>query len=169
MCGHLNFYRGPTPSPSLGGGLPVFTMKPFRSFSECYCERFKVTPEQVTQEVFRRSLHPHARWLVGLLIFYDAFHFAADYELILSVGSIRRMRDFPVEAVRFNLHPVNHGFRRRKWLLRVSTKRLRSIVRETLEHQKIQAARSGRDFSAVPFKSPSINRALTQSTADRRF
>lgn len=127
-----------------------------QTFTECFCGNQKIANEKFADEVLARSLYPHARLVKWLLIFYDPYYFASDYELILSIGELRRSRDFQIEADRFNEHPANCGWLRRKFLLRVSTRRLRGIIRETLGHHAAQTGQIEKGFSAVPFKKPAL-------------
>lgn len=62
----------------------------------------------------------------------DPNYFAADFDLIYGVENLRRVRDFVTEAERFSGHPANRGWLRRAFCLRVSTSRLKALIRETL-------------------------------------
>lgn len=63
---------------------------------------------------------------------FDSDFFAADFDLIRAVGRVRRLKDFDTEAHAFAHHPANRGILRKKGRIRVSTKRLRSLMRETM-------------------------------------
>ena len=129
------------------------------TFKVHFCVTHNVTSEEFDRIVFNRSLYPHARFLKWLLFFYDPAYFDADIELITSVGQLNRMRDFASEADHYNIHLGNRGFLRRKWCLRISTSRLRSIMKETIGHHHHTAPRAKHEqgFSAVPFGKPILN------------
>jgi hypothetical protein len=124
-------------------------------FAECFCAKNNIPPEKYVRAVFNRVLykrtHPF-RWLLRVV---DPHYFAADYDLILGVAQACRMSDFVLEAERFNNHPANHGWLRRTFCLRVSTNRLKALMRETLP-QKARHVRSRRTVrehtSAAPFE-----------------
>ena len=127
-----------------------------QTFTEFFCVKHKISHDDFVREVFNRSLYPHARLLKWLLIFYDPYYFDPDHELIASAGAIGRVRDFVNEAYQFNIHPANCGWLRRKLRLRVSTQRLRAIIRETLGYHTAHVGSVGENFTAVPFKRPML-------------
>jgi hypothetical protein len=53
--------------------------------------------------------------------------------LIYGVEHLRKMRDFKTEAERFNEHPGNRGCLRRQLRIRISTNRLKRLIRTTLQ------------------------------------
>lgn len=59
-------------------------------------------------------------------------HFAADLDLVRAAGRLRRLRDLADEIADFNHHPANVGFWRTQLKLRLSTTRLRALMRATL-------------------------------------
>lgn len=71
------------------------------------------------------------KWLLPIL---RHNHFAADFDLIYGVERLRRLREYAAEVERFNEHPANRGWLRRSMQMRVSTTRLRALIRETLPH-----------------------------------
>jgi hypothetical protein len=102
------------------------------TFSECFCAKHNIPPEKFARAVFRLSLYRRTyffRWLLPLI---SQNYFAADFDLVYGVERLRRMRDFVSEAEHYNEHPGNRGFLRRTLRLRVSTTRLKAIIRETL-------------------------------------
>ena len=129
------------------------------TFKVHFCVTHNVTSEEFDRIIFNRSLYPHARFLKWLLFFYDPAYFDADIELITSVGPLSRVRDFSSEADHYNIHLGNRGFLRRKFRLRVSTNRLRCIMKETLGHHRHTSpiAKREQGFSAVPFGKPILN------------
>lgn len=105
---------------------------PDPTFAECFCAKHQLPRDQYAHEVFIRALHPGARRLRWFLRLLSRSYFAADYDLIYGVERLRRLRDFQEEAQRFHEHPANRGTLRRRFGMRVSTGRLRSLIRETL-------------------------------------
>lgn len=102
------------------------------TFSEAFCVAHDVPPENFVPTVFARTLYPQARPLVCLCRAIDRNFFAADLDLIRATGALRRCRDFPDDVIDFNHHPANQGFLRRTLRIRISTKRLKILLRETL-------------------------------------
>jgi hypothetical protein len=125
------------------------------TFAECFCAKYNIPPENYTRAVFNRALYKRTHLFRWLLRVVDLHYFAADYDLILGVAQACRMSDFVAEAERFNNHPANHGWLRRTFCLRVSTNRLKALMRETLP-QKVRHVRSRstvrENTSATPFE-----------------
>lgn len=124
------------------------------TFAECYCVKHNIAPEEFARAIFNRALYRRAllvKWLLPLL---HQGYFAADFDLIYGVERLRRVRDFATEAERFNEHPANRGFLRRTLCLRVSTNRLRALIRETLPRSAAGASSGPRASagSATPFQ-----------------
>ncbi|HSI09488.1 MAG: hypothetical protein ACAH89_07915 [Rariglobus sp.] len=104
------------------------------TFAECFCVKNNLTSDEYAREVFNRVVYRRVLWVKWLLPILSHNHFAADFDLIYGVERLKRMREFPSEAERFNEHPANHGWLRRSMLMRASTTRLRALIRETLPH-----------------------------------
>ncbi len=64
------------------------------------------------------------------------YHFAADYDFINNIGQLTRYRDFDLYMQGFSRHPQNCGFLRRGLRLRVSSHRLRFIIRDLILKEK---------------------------------
>jgi hypothetical protein len=97
----------------------------------------------------RRALYPHARLVAPIIAFLWPEHFDADLDFVRSVARLRRYREFFFESEEFAHHPANRGFWRLAAHIRISSRRLRRIVRATL-HQELDTEEDGR--SAVPFR-----------------
>lgn len=109
------------------------------TFADKFCAQNRVPPEEFVEAVLRLALRPKARavrWLLALIPDY----FAADRELIISVGRLQRLEAFDAEVMDFMYDPNNRGFLRRAMNLRVSTRRLYSLMRTTLRDQVPSAA-----------------------------
>lgn len=101
------------------------------SFAEKYCTRYGIAPSQHARAVLWRALHPLAQLLYPVLALpRDCFE--ADYELIRTVGRMTHLRDFDLEVLTHSHHPANRSFARRILKLRVSSRRLRVLMREML-------------------------------------
>jgi hypothetical protein len=125
------------------------------TFADCFCAKHNLPRENYARAVFNRVLYKRTHPFRWLLPFITPNYFAADFDLILGVEHMSRMRDFVLEVDRFNEHPANHGWLRRTFCLRVSTSRLRALMRETLpEKARSSSARGTQEAgcSASPFE-----------------
>jgi hypothetical protein len=125
------------------------------TFAECFCAKNNIPREEFARMVFNRALYPRTHLVKWLLPLFGRQYFAADFDLIYSVASLTRLRDFDIEVDRFNEHPGNHGWLRRTICLRVSTGRLKKLMRQTIP-RSIESAASGvvdddQDNTLVPF------------------
>lgn len=121
-----------------------------KTLAELYCARHGLNADECVETLLNASLYPHARFFARWLRMFRPRHFAADYEFVMSVGCLRRFRDFPVEADEFAQHPDNRGLLRRTLNLRVSTRRLRRLARQTL-HPELADGECLQDHTAAPF------------------
>jgi hypothetical protein len=119
------------------------------TFAESFCAQHRISPEQFAQAVFKEALYRRARVFAPVLHFFSHDYFAADFDLIYGVEHLRRVRDFTAEAERFNEHPGNRGWLRRRLCLRVSTKRLKTLIRETLAHSAARSAATASPFASA--------------------
>lgn len=118
------------------------------SFQETFCAQYGVAPQLFGPTVLRLTLYPHARWLAGM----NCRRFLApDRYFIVSVGRLRRWREFATEAEVFQHLPANRRFWRRHLCLRVSVHRMRILFSEVMggmplidpaESQQDEAARN---------------------------
>ena len=110
------------------------------TFEECYCAEHGITPAQYGQKVFKQALYRRALPVAWLLSWTNHNHFTADHDLIKAVAHLRRLRDFSNEAENFRQHPYNRGWLRWRLGMRVSTNRLRSIIKTTFQRANIPAS-----------------------------
>ncbi|MCW5549066.1 MAG: hypothetical protein KIT44_08890 [Opitutaceae bacterium] len=103
-------------------------MRP-RTFSELYCEQQGIAPAEFSRHAFRRALYPHARLLAGAISLLDSDYFSADRDFVEDVGRLTRYHDFVSSGMDYSHHPANRGFMRQLLLVRVSTERMRRMVR----------------------------------------
>jgi|UniRef100_UPI00404A8757 hypothetical protein len=86
-----------------------------------------------TKPIFGPALfYPHARLLVPVILLVNGNYAAADNDFVSSVGQITHYHEFYTASIDFVHHPENRGLLRRLFRLRVSTERLRHIVRATM-------------------------------------
>ena len=64
-----------------------------------------------------------------------ADYFEADYSIIHSTGRLYRVRDFAQEVTDYNFHPANRGLLRRLFRIRLSTTKLRRLLKDTLRNE----------------------------------
>ncbi len=112
------------------------------TFAECFCAKRNIPREDYARAVFNCVLYRRTHLVKWLLPLVRPDYFSADFDLILGVEGLSRVRDFVVEVERFNSHLANHGWLRRTFCLRVSTSRLRELIRETLPQKSNQRTRS---------------------------
>ena len=103
-----------------------------QTFAEKFCLENTIVPGRYRSEVLRRTLYPRAAHVTTLLALIPGY-FEADYELIDAVGRFRDMKGFANEEADFNQHRGNRGFLRRTLHLRVSVRRLKGLVKATLD------------------------------------
>jgi len=136
-------------------GLYPYPYMKNATFAECFCAKNNIPLEKYANAVFNRALYKRTHLVRWFLRVVDPHYFAADFDLILGVEQACRMSDLVSEAERFNNHPANHGWLRRTFCLRVSTNRLKALMRETLP-EKSRQTRSRRPVreqaSATPFE-----------------
>jgi hypothetical protein len=129
-----------------------------KTFAEMFCAQRGLPESAYEREVLRETLYPHARVLAGFIRLISSRHFSADADFIFNVGKLRRFREFYNEAEEYSHHPENRGFWRITLSLRVSTRRMRHLVRTTL-HPHVAAGLGAPDDaqSAHPFENKSAS------------
>ena len=126
-----------------------FTPMTEKTFAELFCEKHGLSAEKYERVLLRRALYPHARLLAPIVAFLWPQHFVSDLDFVRSVARLRRYREFFFESEEFAHHPANRGFWRSAAHIRISSRKLRRIVRATL-HQELDVEVDG--SSAVPFR-----------------
>jgi len=109
-----------------------------KCFSVNFCSVKGIKPDKYEQAAFNEALYFHAKLLIGLFSILWPGYCTADYEFIRNVGKLKRYRDFSHEAEEYAHHPSNQGFWRKVMNVRVSSKKLRNLVKTTL-HPKLGA------------------------------
>ncbi len=116
----------PPPPP-----IPSFPVRSVDFEQQC-CRRFGITRDRYLDTVFAHTLYPHARYLRRVILIFDANFFAADRDFLAGVGRLSRRRDFASEVKDFHHHPANRGLLRRGLRLRVSARRIQTLVNALL-------------------------------------
>ncbi|MBI3885109.1 MAG: hypothetical protein HY302_05200 [Opitutae bacterium] len=102
-----------------------------------YIEQHRIAPAQFEQDMLKRTLYPHARFLRCLMPARVRRHyFDLDLEFVRAIGALRQRRDFNNECSEFMRDPANRRFSRGRLRLRVSGQRTRQIVDETFGSAK---------------------------------
>lgn len=105
-------------------------------FRQIYCSRNGITEADYAEHLLQKALPAHARAfrLFSIVTFQNKNHFRSDFDFINDVGCLRNYRDFNQSVDEFHVHPWNQRTLLRGLLrLRVSTTRVRQIVREQLK------------------------------------
>ena len=109
-------------------------------FKEIYCAETGCPETDFVRRVFWQCLHPHARWVAPLIDATSPHFFAADRELIELVGRLRSTDQLQSEIRDFVTDDRNRHWWRRRAQLRVSTQRLRRLVRKNLARGETAAS-----------------------------
>lgn len=99
---------------------------------ELYCSQHQIDPKDFPKVVFRQALYPHTRPFVTLIAVFQRYHFAADHAFIDSISRIKRYQNFRSCAEELARHPLNRGFLRHGLRLRLSSNRLRTIIKTVM-------------------------------------
>jgi hypothetical protein len=116
------------------------------TFEEKFCAEYGVARERYEDAVFWRCLHRPAWVFAAVLRMVSSEYFAADYDLIRGVGRLRTAERLGDELDNFYSHLGNHGFFRRRLRMRISVRRLITIVHVLLPGQSTPA----RNFDSRP-------------------
>lgn len=107
-------------------------------FRQIYCAQNGIAREQYAEHFLLKALPVHARAFRSLLLLtrQNQDHFRSDFDFLNDVGSLRSYRDYRQSVEQFIGHPWNQRTVLR-WILRlrVSTTRVRRIVRDQLKAQ----------------------------------
>jgi len=136
----------PTPPSSPA----AITQMPRGTFAAKFCAHYHITMEHYEDTVLERTLYPVARHLQTFLA-VRANYFAPDRDFVRGVGRSTRMRDFEQEVQDYVHDPANRGFLRKTLGLRISTRRMRRIAHELLDHG---APVDQPELSQAPFALP---------------
>jgi hypothetical protein len=138
-----------------------------KTFAALYCERHGLAPHEYTEAVLNETLYPLARVLKRMFPRIAARRLTTDVEFVNSVGLLRRFRDYTMESEEFAHNPDNRGFWRVTVNLRVSTRRMRRLVRRTL-HPELAPGEAAEDHTSAPFARDSAKIAAPARDAHPR-
>ena len=102
------------------------------TFAERYCAQNAIPAAEFQRHLVKRALYPHARFFVPVLLLLNSEYLTADHDFIRGVERLTKYNEFYSASVDYVHHPANRGFLRRRCKIRVSSDRLRRIVRATL-------------------------------------
>lgn len=103
-----------------------------KTLAERYCEIHRCDEMRCRARLFRAALPWHARLSSWLLGGFRGGYFAPDRQLIEGVSAATRMGQVYEEIRDYFMEPANRGWLRGRWRIRVSTTRLKQIVRSYL-------------------------------------
>ncbi len=101
------------------------------TFADCFCAQHGIGREHYGQAVFRHVLYRRARPFTRLLVLMNPDYFTPDHEIIRNVAPYTHLRDFASAVENFRTHPRNRGALRWRFSMRISTTRLRTLIKET--------------------------------------
>jgi hypothetical protein len=101
-----------------------------KTFRERYSAAHACRSDEFVTRVVRLCLHRRARFMAPFIVLLSPNYFAPDRELIEAVSSSRSFRDLNDEIRDFTLDERNRSWWRGRLRFRLSTHRLRSLVRK---------------------------------------
>ena len=102
------------------------------TFKELYCTRHHLKSADFVQVMLERGLYPHIRPLYHILDRIDRGFFDADREFLTNIGELSSIRQLRDEADEYSRDRRNRRFLRRVMRLRVSSRRVQSILRKEM-------------------------------------
>jgi hypothetical protein len=110
-----------------------------QTFREAFCEKFGCARD-FPECAFRQSLHLHARCLAPLIRVFSPDFFKEDLEAIVEMGNARTLWAF-VGDINYlhGRHQRDRNWWRKKFLLRVSGRKLRQIGDTIFAEQLLSA------------------------------
>jgi len=135
------------------------------TFAALYCAQRKIEQVDFDKAVLSETLYPHAKWFAPMVRLIWPRHFVADHDFVEAVGKLRRFREFFNESEDFAHHPDNVGFLRSTLNMRISSRRMRRLVREVL-HPELGGLGKADDSSIAPFNAEPAKDAPAASEQD---
>ncbi len=102
------------------------------SVAERYCVLHGIPPEDFIPHIRRKVLHPHARFIVPVIVLFKSNYLVPDNDFIDDVGQITHYSEFSASVAEYFYHPANIGILRQRLLVRVSSERMRRLVKQIL-------------------------------------
>jgi hypothetical protein len=103
-----------------------------KTFRESFCERFDCPPERFEMRVFWRCLYRRSLPLSWLVYLFRRDHFNLDLQTIRQLGVCRSSREFRDELEAFRYEYQMRGGILRQLRVRISGKRLISLLRQVI-------------------------------------
>ncbi len=108
--------------------MPSSSTRP--TFADRYCQQHQLSDEQFPLHLLGRSLHAPLRWIWPLFRPLLIDYLEADIACVRAAGRLTKRRELEGELGEFSYHPRNRSFLRRVARQRLSTRRLRRILRD---------------------------------------
>lgn len=102
------------------------------TFQKLFCAESRCSEREFVNRVLWRCLHGRAYLLGPLLSRLHPDHFAADRELVRAIAQCSRLADVEAEIRDFVSDHRNQSWLRGRGRMRISTRRVRSLVRTYL-------------------------------------
>jgi hypothetical protein len=106
------------------------TSRPRATFLERYCEHHKLDPDAFVDHLLVDSLHAPFRWVAKMNVRWFTDYLEPDIACVSALGRLRGTREMESELAEFAYHPRNRTFIRRYFRQRLSTQRVRRILRQ---------------------------------------
>ena len=104
-----------------------------RSYAERYCSAHGLDVSQFERHVLALSLHAPLRWFWPFFRPFLKNKLEIDRQCVANIGKFHSRKEIHEELVQFSYHPRNREFWRRVAGQRMSTTRLRRVLRNLPE------------------------------------
>ncbi len=101
-----------------------------RCIADRYCDANGIERAKFEDHVLSRALHLPLRWLWPVLAPFIRHKFDIDRQCIAAIGRLNSRRALHDELVEFSYHPKNREFWRAMGGQRISTHRVREMMRD---------------------------------------
>ncbi len=102
------------------------------TFAEIYRARHACSEREFAEDVFRKTLYPHARIFARLIEWLEPNFFAADHRFVDLAGQACTMKDIRIASREYYYDSGNPGWLRQKCYLRTSGQRMKQLAAEYL-------------------------------------
>lgn len=104
-----------------------------RTYADRYCSYHSIPVDQFVDHLLGRTLHAPLRWVWFAVKPFAGRRFEVDYACLAAIGQFTRRREMHDELVEFSYHPRNRTFWRSVAGQRISTQRVRDLLRDLPE------------------------------------
>ena len=101
-------------------------------FQTNYCAAHGLDRSGFVIEVLGKCVHQPWRWLWPVVRHFALTWFYRDYELVLAVSRLHKLKDFNAELREFSQLQLNQSGMRGRLRRRISTERLRAVFLDTI-------------------------------------